>query len=68
MLDGVLVANGEVLAGHGEEGGRAVAGSQRVASDVTGDASDLSVLPLVQAVVVLEGDLYHQSGDLCIKI
>ena len=68
MLAGALVANGEVLAGLGEEGGRAVAGCQRVASDVTVDASDLVVVPHVQAVVVLEVSLYRQSGDLCIKV
>ena len=68
MLAALLVVDVEALAGLGEEGGRAVAGCQGVASDVTGDASDLRVIPLVQAVVVLEGGLYHQSGDLCIKL
>ena len=68
MLAGVLVANGEALAGHGVEGGRAVAGCQGVASDVTGDVSDLVVVPHVQAVVVLEVSLYRQSGNLCIKM
>ena len=54
MLAGVLVANGEALAGHGVEDGRAVAGCQGVASDVTGDASDLVVVPHVQVVVNLK--------------
>ena len=68
MLAGVLVANGEALAGHGVEGGGTVAGCQGVASDVTVDASDLMVVPHVQGVVLLEVSLYRQSGDLCIKI
>ena len=48
------MANGEVLAGLGDEGGRAVAGCQGVASDVTVDASDLVVVPHVQVVVNLK--------------
>ena len=67
MLAALLVVDGEALAGLSEEGGRAVAGCQGVASDLTVDASDLGVIPLIQVVVILEGALYRQSGDLCIK-
>ena len=60
MLAGVLVANGEALEDLGEEGGRPVAGCQRVASGVTGDASDLVVVPHIQGVVLLEVNLYRE--------
>ena len=52
------MANGEALAGLGEEGGRPIAGCQGVASGVTGDASDLVVVPHVQGDVLLEVSLY----------